>query len=73
MTTQLWHVECGIALSCEVAPFDYGERFWKANHTGKKMILPCAYGTFGGVCAMYVWGSVLDASLFHGNKHFDVL
>ncbi len=37
------------------------------------MILPCGYGTFGGVCAMDVRGSVLDASLLRGDKHFDIL
>jgi hypothetical protein len=37
------------------------------------MILPCAYGLFGGVCAMDVRWSVLNASLFSGDNHFDVL
>jgi hypothetical protein len=37
------------------------------------VILPCAYGTFSGVRAMYVRGSVLDASLLRGNKSFDIL
>jgi hypothetical protein len=37
-----------------------------------KMIFLCAYGPFGGVCAMDVWWSELDASLFCGNKRFDV-
>jgi hypothetical protein len=36
------------------------------------MILPYVYGPFGGICAMDVWWSVLDASLFSGDKSFDV-
>ncbi len=42
-------------------------------HPSKKVILPCAYGTFGKVCAMDVRGSVLDASLLCGNKRFNIL
>jgi hypothetical protein len=66
------HVECGIALNCEAAPVGDGERFGKACHAGKKMIFPCAYSLFGRVCAMDVRWSVLNASLFSGNKRFDV-
>jgi hypothetical protein len=72
LITRTKHVECDIALCFEVAPVGDGERFWKACHAGKKLILPCAYGTFGRVCVMDVWGSVLDASLFRGNKRFEV-
>jgi hypothetical protein len=56
-----------------VAPVGIGEGFWEACHAGEKMILPCVYGLFGRVFAMDVWGSVLDASVFHGNKRFDIL
>ncbi len=41
-------------------------------HAHKKVILPCAYGTFDRVCAIDVWRSVLDASLLCGNKRFDI-
>jgi hypothetical protein len=41
--------------------------------SGKKVILPCAYGTFGRVCAIDVQGSVLDASLLCVDKPFDIL
>ncbi len=69
--TQMEHVEGGIALSCESAPFGNGKQFGKALHADKKMILPDAYGLLCGVCAMDVQWSVLNASLFSGNKHFD--
>jgi hypothetical protein len=36
------------------------------------MIFPGAYSPFGGVCAINVWWSVLDAFLFRGNKSFNV-
>jgi hypothetical protein len=72
LTTRTKHGECDIVLSDEAAPVGDGERFWKACHASKKMILPCVYGTFGGVCAMDVWGSVLDASLFQCDKCFNV-
>ncbi len=66
------HVEGGIAMSCEAAPVGNGKQFGKARHVGEKMILPCAYGPFSRVCALDVRWSVLDASLFHGNKHFNI-
>jgi hypothetical protein len=66
------HVESGIALSCEVTPVGNGKKFGKAHHAGEKMNLYCVNGLFGGVCVMDVWWSILDVSLFHGNKLFDV-
>ncbi len=36
------------------------------------MIVPCVHGLFGRVCAMDVRWTVLDASLFRGNKCFNV-
>jgi hypothetical protein len=59
-------------MSCEAAPVGNGKWSGKARNAGEKMNLPCAYGLFGGVCAMDVQGSVLNASLFCGDKHFDV-
>jgi hypothetical protein len=64
--------EGDIALSSEAAPIGDGKQFGKACHASKKMIFPCGYGLFGGVCAMDVWWSVLDASLFHGDERFNV-
>jgi hypothetical protein len=55
-------------LSCEAAPVGNGKQFGKARHVSKKMILPCACGPISGVCAIDVWWSVLDASLFCGNN-----
>ena len=55
-----------------MAPVDNGKQFGKARHASKKMVLPCAYSLFGRVCAMDVRWSVLDVSLFRGNKHFNV-
>jgi hypothetical protein len=49
-----------------------GKQFGKARHSVKEMILPCASGLFGRICAMDVQWSVLNASLFHGNKCFDI-
>jgi hypothetical protein len=60
-------------LHCQAATVGNGEGFLEACHAREKMILPCAYGLFGGVWAMDIWGSVLDASVFCGNKRFDVL
>ncbi len=79
LTTRTEHVEGDIALSCEPAPVSNKKRFGKAHHTGKrkarhagkKMIFSGAYGPFGGVCAMDVSWSVLDACLFGGNKRFN--
>jgi hypothetical protein len=59
-------------LSCVAAPVGDGIRFGKACLAGKKMVLPCANGPFGGACAMDVRSSVLNASLFNGDKSFDV-
>jgi hypothetical protein len=59
-------------LSCEAAPVGDGKQFGKAHHDGKTMNLPCVYCLFGGVCAMHVRWSVLDASSHFGDKHFDV-
>ncbi len=70
--TRAEHVEGGIALRCELAPFSNGKRFGKAYHPSKKMIFPGMYGLFGGVCVMDVRWSVLDVCLFGGNKHFNV-
>jgi hypothetical protein len=50
-----------------------GKDFWEACHAGKKTILPCAYGLFGRDSVMDVWGSVLDVSVFHWDKHFNIL
>jgi hypothetical protein len=72
LTTQTKNDEGGIALSCEVAPVGDGKQFGKARHAHEKMILPCVYGLFGRVCAMDVRWSVLNASLFRGDKHFNV-
>jgi hypothetical protein len=72
LTTQMEHVEGGIALRCEPAPVGNEKRFGKAHHAGKKMLFPGVYGPFGGVCAMDVQWSVLDACLFDGDKCFDV-
>ncbi len=54
LTTRTYHVEGGIALSCKATPVCNGKRFGEACHAGKKMILPCVYGPFGGICAIDV-------------------
>ncbi len=59
-------------MSCVAAPVGDGIRFEKACHAGKKMILQCANGPFGRACAMDVRSSVMNASLFNGDKGFDV-
>jgi hypothetical protein len=68
LSTRTEHDEGGITLWCEPAPLHYGKIFGKACYAGKEMIFPGAYGPFGGVCAMDVQQSVLDACLFGGNK-----
>jgi hypothetical protein len=72
LTTRTEHVEGGIALSCEAVLVGNGKQVGKTHHAGEKKILPCAYGLFGRVCPMDVQWSVLDASLFCGNKRFNV-
>ena len=62
------HVEVGIALGCKATPVSDGKRLGEACHAGNEMVLPCAYGPFGKICAIDVWWSVLDASLFCGNN-----
>jgi hypothetical protein len=71
LTIWAWHVEGGITLSCEAAPVCNEKIFGNACHASKKMILPCVYGSFGGVCVMDVQWSVLNVSLFSGDKRFD--
>jgi hypothetical protein len=70
--TRADHVEGGIALRCEPAPVSNGKGFGKAHHAREDMIFPCAYGLFGGVCAMDVRWSALNACLFSGNKGFNI-
>ncbi len=72
LTTWTDHVEGGIALGCKPAPVCYGKIFGIACHASKEMIFPGVYGLFGGVCAMDVQRSVLDACLFGGNKKCNI-
>ncbi len=64
-----------VAFLCDVRRHQLamGKDYVRPAMPARKMILPCAYGLFGGVCEMDVWGSVVDASVFRDDKGFDVL